>query len=81
MVTSSLASAAGQGFVRGLTLGTAPTDGPKPLFEAAALQFLAENGRPGCRVVDSYLLARPQWEMTCDCSPPAIAALPKSARR
>lgn len=84
MVTPSMASAAGQGFVRGLTLGTAPTDGPKPLFEAAALQFLAENGRPGCRVVDAYLLARPQWEIKYDCSPPvaiAPAAVAKPSHR
>jgi hypothetical protein len=80
MVTSSLASAAGQGFVRGLTLGTAPTDGPKPLFEAAALQFLDESGRHGCRVVDAYLLARPQWEVKYDCSPAQVPSPPLSAR-
>jgi len=37
--------------------------------EAAALQFLAENGCPSCRVVDAYLLARPQWEVKYDCPP------------
>jgi hypothetical protein len=76
MATSSLASAAGQGFVRGLTLGAVPTDSPKPLFEAAALQFLTESGRPNCRIVDAYLLARPQWEVKYDCSPPPVAVLP-----
>lgn len=69
MVTSSLSSAAGQGFARGLTFGAVPTDPPKPLFEAAALQFLSENGRTGCRVIDAYLLARPQWEVKYDCTP------------
>ncbi|MET4630458.1 hypothetical protein ABIB83_007510 [Bradyrhizobium sp. I1.8.5] len=81
MVTSSLSSAAGQGFARGLTLGAAPTEPPKPLFEAAALQFLTENGRPGCRVTDAYLLASPQWEVKYDCTPQAAAASPKPSRR
>lgn len=76
MATSSLSSAAGQGFVRGLTLGAVPTDTPKPLFEAASLQFLAESGRPNCRIVDAYLLARPQWEVKYDCAPPATAGTP-----
>lgn len=72
MATSSLGSAFGQGLVAGVTAGTAGGP-PKPLYEAAALQFLAENGRPGCRVVDAYLLARPQWEVKYDCTPPAAA--------
>lgn len=76
MVTSSLGSAAGQGFAKGLTFGAAQTEPPKPLFEAAALQFLTENGRPGCRVLDAYLLASPQWEVKYDCSPVVAAAQP-----
>jgi hypothetical protein len=80
MVTSSLSSAAGQGFVKGLTFGAVPTDAPKPLFEAASLQFLGESGRPGCRIIDAYILAQPQWEVKYDCSPPPLAALPKSRR-
>lgn len=72
MVTSSLSSAAGQGFVKGLTLGTIPTDAPKPLFEAASLQFLTESGRKGCRIIDAYILAQPQWEIKYDCSPVAV---------
>lgn len=82
MVTSSLGSAAGQGLARGLTFGAAPTDPPKPLFEAAALQFLTESGRPGCRVVDAYLLARPQWEVKYDCAPPPqVATADRPTRR
>lgn len=80
MVTSSLSSAAGQGFARGLTFGAAPTDPPKPLFEAAALQFLNENGRAGCRVVDAYLLARPQWEVKYDCTPVVVAPAPLTSQ-
>jgi hypothetical protein len=78
MVTSSLSSAAGQGFVKGLTFGAVPTDAPKPLFEAAALQFLTESGRARCRVVDAYILAQPQWEVKYDCTPlPVAANVPK----
>ncbi len=80
MVTSSLSSAAGQGFVRGLTLGAVQTDSPKPLFEAAALQFLTENGRPSCRVIDAYLLVRPQWEVKYDCTPLPVPETPAPAR-
>jgi hypothetical protein len=81
MVTSSLSSAAGQGFVKGLTFGAVPTDAPKPLFEAASLQFLSENGRPGCRIVDAYLLAQPQWEVKYDCSPPPASPATATKRR
>lgn len=79
MITSSIASAAGQGFVRGLTLGVAP-DPPRPLFEAAAARFLEQSGRQGCRVVDAYLLARPQWEVKYDCTP-AATGIPPSRRK
>ena len=68
MVTSSLSSAMGQGLAAGITVGTAAGP-PKPLFEAAALRFLDESGRRGCRLIDTYLLARPQWEVKYDCSP------------
>jgi hypothetical protein len=81
MVTSSLGSAAGQGFVKGLTLGAAPTEPPKPLYEAAALQFLTESGRPGCRILNSYLLAQPQWEVKYDCAPAAPPTPPPVATR
>lgn len=74
MITSSLGSAAGQGFVKGLTLGAIPTDTPKPLFEAAASQFLQESGRSSCRIIDAYLLAQPQWEVKYDCTPLVVTA-------
>lgn len=81
MVTSSLGSAAGQGFVKGLTFGTAQTEPPKPLYEAAALQFLNESGRPGCRIKESYLLMQPQWEVKYGCSPMVAATAPQLSRR
>jgi hypothetical protein len=79
MITSSLASAAGQGFALGLTMGAA--DGPpKPRFEATAAKHLQDTGRTGCRLIDAYLLAKPQWEVKYDCTPLA-AALPAVAQR
>lgn len=84
MITSSLGSAVGQGLAAGLTAGVAAGP-PKPRFEAAAAQFLEESGRRGCRLIDTYLLARPQWEVKYDCSPlaaaPAAAALAKGKNR
>lgn len=75
MVTSSLGSAVGQGLLKGATFGAATTAPPKPLYEAAAAQFLTQSGRKGCRILDAYLLAQPQWEVKYDCSP-----LPESSR-
>lgn len=81
MVTSSLASATGQGVSKGLTFGAASGEPPKPLFEAAALQYLNESGRPSCRVTDAYVLAQPQWEVKYDCSPPATVPTPTMRAR
>jgi hypothetical protein len=80
MITSSLGAAAGQGMVKGLTFGAAPTEVPKPLFEAAAAQFLVESGRSGCRIIDAYLLAQPQWEVKYDCTPVPVASPDKPLR-
>lgn len=75
MVTSSLGSAAGQGAVKGLTLGAMDGAPPKPRFQKAAETYLASTGRASCRVTDGYLLVQPQWEFVYDCSspPPAVA--------
>jgi len=80
MITPSVARAAGAGALQGLTFGGADamdTLGPKPKFEKAALAFLASTGRT-CRIVDGYLIVKPQWEFKYDCSvlpaaPPASA--------
>lgn len=83
MVTSSLGSSAAQGFGSGLLLNAVDNTPPKPLFDAAALQYLQNTGRNGCRVVDSYLLVKPQFEVKYDCAPlaPVASALPPPARR
>lgn len=71
MVTSSLGAAAGQGALKGLTLGAVESAPPKPRFQKAAETFLASTGRADCRITDGYLLVNPQWEFTYDCSKPA----------
>jgi len=74
MVTSSLGAAMGQGMGQGLLLNTVDNTPPKPRFDAAALQYLENTGRPGCRVVDSYLIVKPQFEVKYDCRPQVAEA-------
>jgi len=79
MITPSLGTAAAYGAVSGATFGAANIDGPKPIFERAALAFLASTGRK-CRVIDGYLIARPQWEFKYDCSIPPVQQPPQAVR-
>jgi len=86
MVTSSLSSAMAQGFGQGLLLNAIDNTPPKPLFEQAAVAYLAQSGRPSCRIVDAYLLAKPQYEVKYDCTPPpapiaAVKQAPASSRQ
>ena len=67
MVTPSLARAAGVGFVRGLTFGIADNEIPKPFFENAASDFLANSGRK-CDVKDGFKIIEPQWEFRYSCA-------------
>jgi hypothetical protein len=83
MITSSVGSAAAQGFGSGLFLGMVDNTPPKPLFDAAALKFLEQSGRPGCRIIDSYIVVKPQFEVKYDCTPPAppiASAAPRKPR-
>lgn len=69
MITPSLASASGAGFVSGLTLGAVDsmdTLGPRPVFERAAVAYLRSTGRD-CRIVDGFIVVKPQWEFGYDC--------------
>lgn len=68
MVSSSLASAAGQGFGKGLLLNAIDTTPPGPLFEAAASRYLVESGRPECEVTTTTLIVQPQFEVKYKCS-------------
>jgi hypothetical protein len=67
MVTTSLGRAAGQGYVKGLTLGIIDAAVPKPLFQGAAAKYLSETGRSHCRINDGYLLVEPQYEFKFAC--------------
>jgi len=70
MITPSLSKAMGAGALQGLTFGgvdAMDSIGPKPMFERAALAYLASTGRQ-CRIIDGYLVVRPQWEFKYDCS-------------
>jgi hypothetical protein len=66
MVTSSLASAMGQGFAGGLLFNPTLTANPKPVFEEAAQAYLKKTGRT-CQITDGYLLIQPQWEFKYNC--------------
>jgi hypothetical protein len=78
MVTSSIGSAAGQGFGSGLTLGIVDTTPPLPLFQAAAEAHLAGTGRSQCRVTQGYILVKPQFEFRYTCDPAAIGLPPRA---
>lgn len=80
MITPSLSRAAGMGVTRGLTFGAAGSDNPKPLYERAALGYLASTGR-ACRIIDGYVVETPQWEFKYDCSPPPHVATATSRQR
>lgn len=78
MITPSLGDAAGMGFASGLTFGALNADNPKPIYESAAAGYLKSTGRT-CRIVDGYLVEKPQWEFKYDCSIPA--PVPPAASR
>jgi hypothetical protein len=69
MVTPSLGAAFAQGAGQGLLLNAVDNTTPKPRFDAAALQYLENTGRQGCRIVDSYVVVKPQFEIKYDCAP------------
>lgn len=78
MVTSSIGAAMGQGVGKGLLLMTVDTTPPKPMFQAAARQWLDETGRTNCKITDGYLIISPQFEFTYEC--PSTSGK-KSAKR
>ncbi len=76
MITPSVQRAMAAGAAQGFTFGAVDTMdalGPKPVFERAALGYLASTGRQ-CRIIDGALVVRPQWEFKYDCSVPPMAA-------
>jgi hypothetical protein len=78
MITPSLGKAMGAGFAQGATFGgidAMDTIGPKPTFEKAALGYLASTGR-SCRIIDGYIVVKPQWEFKYDCALPVVPNQP-----
>lgn len=67
MITPTIGSSIGGGLARGLTLGAVDASGPKPIFQDAALSYLAKTGRD-CRILDGYVVVDPQWEFTYECA-------------
>ncbi|ASP70375.1 hypothetical protein CDO28_01570 [Sinorhizobium meliloti] len=67
MTTPSIAAAAAMGAARGATLGLANVMTPEQRHEAAAQQYLAQTGRPNCKITKGYLLAEPQYEFHYEC--------------
>jgi hypothetical protein len=67
-VQTSLGTAAGVGFMRGLTFGTADAAPVQPMFERAATKFLAERYGPGCRVSNPTKIANVVWEFDYACA-------------
>jgi hypothetical protein len=66
MITPSLGRSAAGGALRGLTLGAADTDIPKPEYQQAVEGWLVSEGRV-CKVSDGYKITRPQWEFKYSC--------------
>jgi hypothetical protein len=79
MLTPSLGATAGMGVAQGLTFNSFDATPPKPVFEAAAAQFLRNSGR-SCELLETYLLVKPQWEVKYRCTAPGAPA-PQAARR
>lgn len=76
MITPSLSKIMAAGFAQGASMGGIDgmdVIGPKPMFEKATLGYLASTGRT-CRIIDGYIVAKPQWEFKYDCSVPAAVA-------
>jgi hypothetical protein len=67
MVTTSIGAAAGAGVSRGLTFGAVSGVPAKPMFEAAARDYLDRTTRRHCEITDGYVLVDPQWEFKFAC--------------
>lgn len=80
MVTPSIGAAALQGAGQGLSMMSADFTSPKPVFERVTLAYLASTGRDNCRIIDGYIVLKPQWEFKYDCSPPPAPAAPSRKR-
>jgi len=73
MTTTSLGRAAGQGFVRGATLGIANVQTPEQRHEAAARRYLDMTSRAECTIKSGYELVQTQYEFMIDCPAGTVA--------
>ena len=73
MTTTSVAAAAGQGFVSGATLGIASVETPEGRHEAAARRHLDLTGRAACAIRNGYELVHTQYEFLIECPPGTLA--------
>lgn len=67
LVQRNPAGAAGEGFGAGF-IGKQNAAAPKPLYQEAAEQHLAQDGRR-CRIKDGYVVADVSWEFAYECEP------------
>lgn len=68
MTTPSVGESMAQGVVRGATFGIVSPATPEQQHEAAARKWLDETGRENCKIVSGYLLVKPQYEFTFECT-------------
>lgn len=71
MTAPSIGKSAAIGVAKGATLGLTSTASmsPQQRHEAAAQQYLAQTGRPNCKITGGHLVLEPQYEFTYECSP------------
>jgi len=68
MITPSISSSAGHGFVRGATLGSVNMDDDKTRFTKVATAYLEKDRATQlCNIQKSELLVTPQWEFVYLC--------------
>lgn len=66
MITASLGGAAGQGMVKGLTLGIVGNETPGVVYRDVSLEYLAVSGR-SCDTKEVTLIIEPQYEVRYEC--------------
>ncbi|MDI1266826.1 MAG: hypothetical protein PS018_26535, partial [bacterium] len=64
---TSIGKAAGQGFVKGLTLGVAEPSTPEQGHEAAVRRYLDLTSRSACGIQSGYELINTQYEFKIAC--------------
>jgi len=73
MISLGVGESAMQGLGKGLTLGAADTRTPEGAFQAAALEWLALQGRT-CTATKAFVIIEPQYEVQYTCQVVATPA-------